>query len=505
MHPHQSFDQDGRTSRLQRVSYNLDSERLPPSASSSASSTPRSFSSYNASLIGASNGRSQIPADVQSPVHVVAQIRDAHKHMLALSRNNFAKTPTDADLYTQSPAVNRSGWQHETDAQQEQRSLDSISELSDSRYQQEHFPVNGFQHPDGARSRERELQQQNERLSRELIAHNHDRDKQQQEQFKLRQEQRLQYEDLRQHACNLEDQLQESHTSTGELLEVNKFLDAELKKHKTWLDSSQETSGHYRHLFKQEQQEKQQLAQQLQDTQAQLADTWRESSHQQELLAELQGHTAAAADHQARAKELAEANRKLDIAHGKLLDSQQVLEDSNRDFKFQLDGLRSALTDAFQDNEAVQRSNEQQHAQQAAEHAHLVARLADVSKQLKEAHNDLHQAHALPAQHAQQEAESAARLAKLSHANEQLQQQISTLEAQLEQAGLELHEAQASKAQHAQQASQEFERLAEVQGRNSQLERDVASLEEECSAKGSQVHSTLLSSLTFFVGVVCSC
>ena len=480
MQPHPPFDGDARPSRLQRVSYNLDSDRLPPSASSSACSTPRSFNSYNGSLIGASNVR-HMPADVQSPQNVVAQIRDAHKQMLALSRNNFAKPAPDLELRPQSPAVNRSGWQHETDLQNEQRSLDSISELSDSRYQQEQLLGQGYQQPD-ASFREKELQQQNERLSRELVALNHDRDKQLHEQFKHVQEQQLQFEDLKQHASVLETQLQESESSSGELLTVNQFLDAELKKHKAWLDQSQETSGHYRHLFKQEEHEKQQLTQQLHDTQAQLADTWRESSHKQELLAELEGQTAAAADHQARAKELGEANRKLDITNGKLLDSQQALEDSNRDLGFQLDGLRSALTDALQEHEAAQESNAEQRAQQATHHSQMEARLADVSRQLEQAHAELH---ALPAQHAQHEAESASRLAQLSRANEQLQQQISSLDTQL---GQTEHEARQS-GQRAQQAAQDSDRVAELQGRNSQLERHIASLEEECSAKGSQVHS----------------
>ena len=485
MHPHQPFDHDARMSRLQRVSYNMDSDRLPPSASSSACSTPRSFSSYNGSLIGASNGRSQIPADVQSPAHVVAQIRDAHKHMLALSRNNFAKTPNDAESYPQSPALSRSSWQNESDAQQDPRSLDSISELSDSRYQQEHFPLNGVSQPDVSHSSERELRQQNERLSRQLVAANHDREKQQQEHFKLRQEQQLQFEDLRQHVSSLEVQLQESQSSTGELLEVNNFLDAELKKHKAWLDQSQETSGHYRHLFKQEEHEKQQLSQQLHETQAQLADTWRESSHKQELLAELQGQTSAAADHQARAKELSTANRKLDITNGQLMDAQQMLEDSKRDLEFQLDGLRSALTDAFQEHEAAQKTHAEQQRHQAAEHSRLESQSADINKQLEQAHHELHGMHA---SQAHQEAESAARMAQLSNANEQLQQQISILDTQLGQTEQELHQArQSNTAKRAQQASQEADRLAELQGRNTQLERRLASLEEECSAKGSQV------------------
>ena len=482
MQPQQPFDHESRTSRLQRVSYNTDSDRLPPSASSSACSTPRSF---NGSLIAASNGRSQIPADVQSPAHVVAQIRDAHKHMLALSRNNFAKTPNDTDLYPQSPALSRSSWQNDSDAQQDPRSLDSISELSDNRYQQEHFSQHGASQPDALYNSERELRQQNERLSRQLIAVNHDREKQQQEQFKLRQEQQLQFEDLRQHASTLEDQLQESQGSTGELLEVNNFLDAELKKHKAWLDQSQETSGHYRHLFKQEEHEKQQLSQQLHETQAQLADTWRESSRKQELLAELQGQTSAAAAHQAHAKELSEANRKLDIANGQLLDAQQMLEDSNRDLKFQLDGLRSALTDGFQEHEAAQKLHAEQQAHQAAEQSRLDTQSAEISTQLEQAHRNLHEMHALLAR---QEAESAARMAQLSNANEQLQQQISRLDTQLGQTEHDLHQArQSNTAKRAQQASQESDRLAELQGRNSQLERRLASLEEECSAKGSQV------------------
>ena len=486
MHPHHSFEHDGRSSRLQRVSYNLDSDRLPPSASSSANSTPRSFSSYSGSLIGASNGRSQLPPDVQSPAQVVAQIRDAHKQMLALSRNNFAKTPNDAELYPQSPALSRSSWQPENDAQQDQRSLDSISEIFDNRYQQEQLSMNGAQQSDASRNQERELQLQNEHLSRELVALKHDIDKQQQEQFKFRSEQQLQYEDLRQHASSLEEQLQERDSSTDELLEVNKFLDAELKKHKAWLDQSQETSGHYRHLFKQEEHDKQQLTQQLHDTQAQLAETWRESSHKQELLAELQGQTAAAADHQARATELAEANRKLDITNGKLQDSQQALEDSNRDLKFQLDGLRSALTDAYQEQEAAQEASTEQQAQQLAEHSQTKAELADIKQQLEQARNDLSEAHALSAQHAQQESESAARLAQLNTANDQLQQQISSLDTQLGHTEHELHQTrQSSQAQHAQQASQD--RLAEAHGRSIQLERRLASLEEECSAKGSQV------------------
>lgn len=485
MQPHPSFDNDPRLSRLQRVSYNLDSDRLPPSASSSACSTPRSFNSYNGSLTGASNVR-HLPADVQNPQNVVAQIRDAHKHMLALSRNNFAKTAPDSELRPQSPAVNRSGWQHDTDLQK-QRSLDSISELSDSRYQQEQLLGQVYQQPDTS-FREKELQQQNERLSRELVALNHDRDKQLHEQFKHVQEQQLQFEDLKQHASVLETQLQETENSSGELLKVNQFLDAELKKHKAWLDQSQETSGHYRHLFKQEEHEKQQLTQQLHDTQSQLADTWREASRKQELLAELKGQTAAAADHQARAKELSEANRKLDITNGKLLDSQQALEDSNRDLGFQLDGLRSALTDALQEHEAAQESNAKQHAQQATHHSQMEARLADASQQLEQAHTELHALHALPAQHAQHEAESASRLAQLTRANEQLQQQISSLDTQLGQTEHALHEARQS-AQRAQQAAQDSDRLAELQGRNSQLERHIANLEEECSAKGSQVHS----------------
>ena len=483
MQPHPPFDGDARPSRLQRVSYNLDSDRLPPSASSSACSTPRSFNSYNGSLIGASNVR-HMPADVQSPQNVVAQIRDAHKHMLALSRNNFAKTAPESELHPAPPAINRSGW-HDTDLQNEQRSLDSISELSDNRYQQEQFPGQGHQPPDPSYSREKELQQQNECLSRELVALNHDRDKQLQEQFKHVQEQQLQFEDLRQHASVLESQLQESQNSTAELLKVNQFLDAELKKHKAWLDQSQETSGHYRHLFKQEEHEKQQLAQQLHDTQSQLADTWRESSHKQELLAELKGQTAAAADHQARANELTGANRQLEITNGQLLDSQQILEDSNRDLGFQLDGLRSALADALQEHEAAQHSNAEQRTQQATHLSELEARLADVSQQLEHAHHDLH---ALPAQHAEQEAESASKLAQLSHANEQLQQKITSLDTQLGQAEHELHETrQSRKAQRAQQAAQDADRFAELQGRNSQLERHIVSLEEECSAKGSQV------------------
>lgn len=407
--------------------------------------------------------------------------------MLALSRNNFAKAPIDSDVNPQSPAVNRSGW-HGNELQIDQRSLDSISELSDHRYQPEQRLANGFQTADTSYSRERELQQQNERLSRELIAVNHDRDQQQHEQFKLLSSSKLQFEDLRQHASILETQLQESQNSTGELREVNQFLDAELKKHKVWLDQSQETAGHYRHLFKQEEHDKQQLAQQLHDTQAQLADTWREASHKQELLAELEGQTAAAADHQAHTRELANANRKLALTNAELLTSQQVLEDSNRDLGFQLDGLRSALTDAVQDHEAAQKSSAEQHAQQATEHCHMAARLADVAGQLEQTRLELQRLQALPAQHAQQEADSASKLAELSSANEQLQQQMSSLDTLLGQTEHELHEArQLSKAQRAQQATQESEKFVELQGRNGQLERQVASLEEECSAKSSQV------------------
>lgn len=436
-----------------------------------------------------------MPADVQSPARVVAQIRDAHKHMLALSRNNFAKTPIDSEPHSQSPAISRSGWDG-SGPQVDQRSLDSISELSDHSYQPEQRWSNGFPPPDTSYSRERELQQQNERLSRELIALNHDRDKQQHEQFKLLSSSKLQFEDLRQHACILETQLQESQNSTGELLEVNKFLDAELKKHKAWLDQSQETAGHYRHLFKQEELERQQLARQLHDTQAQLADTWRESSHKQELLAELEGQTAAAANHQARTKDLTDANRKLASTNAELLDSQQVLEDSNRELGFQLDGLRSALTDAAQEHDAAQKLSTEQHARQATEHSQMAACLADVSGQLEQTRHDLQLLHALPAQHAQQEAVSASKLAQLSSANDQLQQQVSSLDTRLGQTEHELHEARRlGNAQRAQQATQDSDKVVELQGRHSQLERQVASLEEECSAKSSQVSDLIAQQL----------
>lgn len=449
-------------------------------------------------------GRSQIPADVQSPVHVVKQIRDAHKQMLALSRNNFAKTPNDTELFPQAPAASQTGWQHEHDAQPELRSLDSISELSDSRYQRKQQTSDASQPAEQPQDKAHELRQQNDRLSRELVSLNYDMDRQQHEQFKLRQEQQLQFDDLRQHASNLESQLHESQSSTGELLSVNNFLDTELRKHKTWLDSSQQTSGHYRHLFKQEEHAKEQLTQQLHDTQAQLAENWRESSHMRELVAELQGQTAAAADHQAHVRDLTDANRKLDIANGQLHDTngelleyRRQLEEANRDLTFQLDGLRSALTDAFQEHEAAQQSSVRQHAQQAADHSQTVDQLTGTvrrieahasaaQQQLDQAQDKLYQVQATAAE---QGSESSNRMAELSKANVQLAEHVSALDRQLEQSQQQLHQVQDSNtAQHAQQASEAAARLAELSQVNAQLQEHISHLDVQLQQTQRQLH-----------------
>ena len=497
MHLHSSHDMEPRISRLQRSSYSLDSERLGPSNSSSACSTPTSFASYNSST-NAPGGRSQIPPDVQSPVHVVKQIRDAHKQMLALSRNNFAKTPNEPELFPQSESPGRNGWHNDSDSQHEQRSLDSISELSDTTHQHKPSPL-GVYHPvEQSRDTVRELQQQIDRLSRELVTLNHERDGQTHEHFKLRQEQQLHFDDLRQHASTLESQLQESQSSTGELLSVNNFLDAELTKHKGWLDSSQQTASHYRYLFKQEEHQKEQLAQQLHDTQAQLAETWRESSHMQELVAELQGQTAAAADHQARVRDLAEANRKLDIssghlqeANGELLDSKRQLEEVNKDLTFQLEGLRSALSDAFEEHEAAQDSLKQQHA---AERTQTVAHLTDnnirleshvsgLEQQLDEAQYELRQSRGQLASRQETDAHTSDRLTELSTVNVRLEDHISDLQSQLEHAQHQLHQAHDStQAQQAHQASEAAASLA-----HAQLEEHIARLD-------SQLHQTQQSS-----------
>ncbi len=495
---------DPRISRLQRSSYSLDSERLGPSNSSSACSTPTSFASYNSS--NAPGGRSQIPPDVQSPVHVVKQIRDAHKQMLALSRNNFAKTPNEPELFPQSESPGRNGWHNDSDSQHEQRSLDSISELSDTTHQHKPSPLGAYYPMEQSRDTVRELQQQNDRLSRELVTLNHERDRQQHEHFKLRQEQQLHFDDLRQHACTLESQLQDAQSSTGELLSVNNFLDAELTKHKGWLDSSQQTASHYRHLFKQEEHQKEQLAQQLHDTQALLAETWRESSHMQELVAELQGQTAAAADHQARVRDLAEANKKLDIssghlqeANGELLDSKRQLEEVNRDLNFQLEGLRSALSDAFQEHEAAQDSLKQQHAQQAAERTQTIAHLTDnitqleshvsgLEQQLDQAQYELQQSHGQLASHQETDAHTSDRLTELSRVNVRLEDHVSDLQSQLEHAQHQLHQAQDStQAQQAQQASEAADSLAQLSKTNAQLQEHISKLD-------SQLHQTQQSS-----------
>ncbi len=497
MHPHASHDLEPRISRLQRSSYSLDSERLGPSNSSSACSTPTSFASYNSS-INAPGGRSQIPTDVHSPVHVVKQIRDAHKQMLALSRNNFAKTPNEPELFPQSESPGRNGWHNDSDSQHEQRSLGSISELSDTTHQHKPSPL-GMYHPvDQSRDTVRELQQQVDRLSRELVTLNHERDRQQHEHFKVRQEQQLHFDDLRQHASTLESQLQDSQSSTGELLSVNNFLDAELIKHKGWLDSSQQTASHYRHLFKQEEHQKEQLAQQLHDTQAQLAETWRESSHMQELVAELQGQTAAAADHQARVRDLTEANRKLDIssghlqeANGELLETKRQLEEVNKDLTFQLDGLRSALSDAFQEHEAAQDSLKQQHAQQAAERTQAVAHLTDnitqleshasgLEQQLDQAQYELQQSRGQLASRQETDAHTSDRLTELSSVNARLEDHISDLQSQLEHAQHQLHQAHDStQAQQAQQASETADSLAQLSQTNAELEEHIARLDSQ--------------------------
>lgn len=497
MHPHASHDLEPRISRLQRSSYSLDSERLGPSNSSSACSTPTSFASYNSS-INAPGGRSQIPPDVQSPVHVVKQIRDAHKQMLALSRNNFAKTPNEHDLFPQSESPGRNGWHIDSDSQHEQRSLGSISELSDTTNQHKPSPL-GMYHPvEQSRDTVRELQQQVDRLSRELVTLNHERDRQQHEHFKLRQEQQLHFDDLRQHASTLESQLQDSQSSTEELLSVNNFLDAELTKHKGWLDSSQQTASHYRHLFKQEEHQKEQLAQQLHDTQAQLAETWRESSHMQELVAELKGQTAAAADHQAHVRDLTEANRKLDVsrghlqeANGELLETNRHLEELNKDLSFQLEGLRSALSDAFQDHEAAQDSLKQQHAQQAAERTQAVAHLTDnvtqleshvsgLEQQLDQAQYELQQSRGQLASRQETDAYTSDRLTGLSSVNARLEDHISDLQSQLEHAQHQLHQAHDStQAQQAQQASEAADSLAQLSNTNAQLEEHIARLDSQ--------------------------
>ncbi|KAL0052769.1 hypothetical protein WJX82_007406 [Trebouxia sp. C0006] len=383
-------------------------------------------------------GRSQIPPDVQSPVHVVKQIRDAHKQLLALSRNNFAKTPNEPDLFPQSESPGRNGWHIDSDSQHEQRSLGSISELSDTTHQHKPSPL-GMYHPvEQSRDTVRELQQQVDRLSRELVTLNHERDRQQHEHFKLRQEQQLHFDDLRQHASTLESQLQDSQSSTEELLSVNNFLDAELTKHKGWLDSSQQTASHYRHLFKQEEHQKEQLAQQLHDTQAQLAETWRESSHMQELVAELKGQTAAAADHQAHVRDLTEANRKLDVssghlqeANGELLETNRHLEELNKDLIFQLEGLR----------------------------------------QVEQSKHELHDVHAShQAQRAEQESN---RVAELQEKNTQLEGELAALHRRM------------------QQAEQNLEQSRQIETQAASLQAHNASLQEECSAKGSQVRQLL--------------
>lgn len=497
MHPHSSHDLEPRVSRLQRSSYSLDSERLGPSNSSSACSTPTSFASYNSS-INAPGGRSQIPPDLQSPVHVVKQIRDAHKQMLALSRNNFAKTPNEPGLFPQTESPARNGWHNDSDSQHEQRSLDSISELSDTTHQHKPLPLGAYHPMEQSRDTVQELQQQIDRLSRELVTMNHERDRQQHEHFKLRQEQQLHFDDLRQHASTLESQLQDSQSSTGELLSVNNFLDVELTKHKGWLDSSQQTASHYRHLFKQEEHQKEQLAQQLHDTQAQLAETWRESSHMQELVAELQGQTAAAADHQARVRDLSEANRKLDIsgghlqeANGELLDTKRQLEEVNKDLSFQLEGLRSALSDAFQEHEVAQDSLKQQHAQQAAERTQAVAHLTGnitqleshvygLEQQLDQAQYELQQSRGQLASRQEADAHTSDRLTELSSANARLEDHIFDLQSQLEHAQHQLHQAiDSTLAQQAQQASEAVDSLAQLSKTNAELEEHIARLDSQ--------------------------
>ena len=463
--------------------------------------------------MSAQGGRPKFSADVQNPVHAVKQIRDAHKQMLALSRNHFAKTPNDTELYAQSQPVGQTNWQHDNDAQHDQRSLDSISELSDARYQNEHLPPDASHPAEQSQARVQELQQQNDHLSRQLVVLNHDMDKQQHEQFKMRQEQQLQFDDLRQHTSNLESQLQQAETSTDELLSVNSFLDTELRKHKDWLEHSRQTSTHCRHLFKQEEHEKAQLAQQLHDTQAQLAETWRESSHMQELVAELQGQTAAAADHQARVRDLTDANGKLEHAsgqlhqlNGELLNSTGQLEEANRDLQFQLEGLRSALADSFQDTEAAQRSFAQQQAEQAAvEHEHsqtevhmrdvigqLERQVAALDHQLDEVRFQEHQRQGAITQRAQQDSQLLQRLAQLTQANEQLEEHVMTLNQQLQQAQHQVHQVQdSSAAQHAQQAAEAADTLSHLSVTNKQIEEHNLSLQRQlrqaqCELQGAQ-------------------
>ena len=417
--------------------------------------------------------------------------------MLALSRNNFAKTPNEPELFPQSESPARNGWHNDSDSQHEQHSLDSISELSDTTHQHKPSPLGAYHPMEQSRVTVRELQQQIDRLSRELVTLNHERDRQQHEHFKLRQEQQLHFDDLRQHASTLENQLQDSQNSTVELLSVNNFLDAELTKHKGWLDSSQQTAGHYRHLFKQEEHQKEQLAQQLHDTQAQLAETWRESSHMQELVAELQGQTAAAADHQARVRDVTDANRKLGISCGHLqeanrdlLDTKRQLEEVNKDLTFQLEGLKSALSDAFQEHEAAQDFLKQQHAQQAAERTQAVAHSTDdvtqleshvsgLEQQLDQAQYELQQSCDQLASRQETDAHTSDRLTELSSVNARLEDQISDVQSQLQHAQHQLHQAHDStQAQQAQQASKAAD-LAQLSKTNAELEDHIARLDSQ--------------------------
>ena len=192
----------------------------------------------------------------------------------------------------------------------------------------------------------------------------------------------------------------------------------------------------------------------------------------QELLAELKGQTAAAADHQARVLDLTEVNRKLDIANGQLhdvngelLECKRQLEEGNKDLRFQLEGLRSALTDAFKEHEAAQSSFGRQLAQQAEEHSQVVMQLTDTIKQLER------QQECIISDRSTQLGEANV---KLVDTNKQREDQIAVLAREVNQAQQDLLAHQAHQSQRAQQTAHDAGKLSELQTRNSQLEGEHA-------------------------------
>lgn len=387
--------------------YSRDADR-PTSKFSSACSTPRSLNSYTSGATDVSPGRLLIPRDIQSPSHVIAQIKGAHKQLLYLSRNNFVQPAADGP--DQSQAFQARDWQRfEEQQQQDHHGLDRISESSDSTYM-ECSQADTPQSSASMQSRYQDLQHSNDMLTRQLHAARSDMEEQQHEHFKFRQEQHLQLEDLRSHISHLQHELEGNQSSTTELLSVNTFLDTQLKKHKDQLHSARQSTLRYHRQLQQGQQERDEVNTQLQDARAQLSKAQQERKQQQQLVADLHQQAASAAEHKAKAQQLTATEHQLTSANEKLDKVKQELLAANQD-KQQLGKTRDSLT------EDLQEVNQQLLALQSA----LTEAFQEQDVVAKKAR------HQLVAQHAQQARTAADKLSAATNQSQQLQAQVSAL------------------------------------------------------------------------------